>query len=296
MAARLSAGGDRYAAEYRVRHRDGRYLHVIDRGIVGRDPTGRIARSVGCTQDITERKRAEEGQRLLSEAGSAFVGALDFRSALKVVAGLAVPTLADYCFFDVLTGEGQIERVGWEHADPRSQPSFGRIFEFVPPLKHKSNPVSRAIRSGKSILVTEVTEAGMRAAAIGPEHLAFMRELGYRSLLTVPLLVDGRAIGALTFCATDLSGRRYGPNDLRLAEELARRAALAVEHVRLYERLREADRRKDEFLATLAHEVRNPLGTNPQRPAPDAVPRRPNRPRIGAGAGRAAGGPPGPPG
>ena len=96
------------------------------------------------------------------------------------------------------------------------------------------------------------------AAARDEEHLRALRGLGMRSYLCVPLAGRAGILGALSFVAAE-SGRRYEPRDLRLAEDLAHRAAIAIENARLYEALREGDRRKDEFLATLAHELRNPL-------------------------------------
>jgi signal transduction histidine kinase len=90
------------------------------------------------------------------------------------------------------------------------------------------------------------------------EHLRLLRTLGLRSYICVPLTVSGKTIGVLTF-ATAESGRTYSRADLALAEDLANRAAVAIDNARLYAELREADRRKDEFLAMLAHELRNPL-------------------------------------
>jgi signal transduction histidine kinase len=114
------------------------------------------------------------------------------------------------------------------------------------------------MRTGQSELVREVTDEMIEAVVRDADHLAALRGLGMRSFLCVPLLSRGRAVGAVSFVAAE-SGRRYDDQDLAVAEELGRRAGVALDNARLYQELKEADRRKDEFLALLAHELRNPL-------------------------------------
>ena len=105
---------------------------------------------------------------------------------------------------------------------------------------------------------TEITDAMLLASAQDEDHLRILRELGLRSYICVPLTTRGRTLGTITFLTSD-SGRLYGPADLTLARDLAHRAAVATENARLYGELRESDQRKDDFIALLAHELRNPL-------------------------------------
>jgi signal transduction histidine kinase len=149
--------------------------------------------------------------------------------------------------------------VGWAHADPARQERFDGVDHFVPPRAWQDHPVGRVLREGEAEFVPEVTDAWMRAAATNPRHLELMRELDLRSLLTVPLMAHERRLGAFTFCYAASSGRHYTAAELQLAEDLARRAAMVVENAGLYRALRRADRRKDEFLAVLGHELRSPL-------------------------------------
>ena len=130
---------------------------------------------------------------------------------------------------------------------------------FVPALSSVGHPVSKVLRTGQSSLVAEVTEGWMRQASTSEKHFEFMRDLELRSLIAVPLIVGTGTLGVLTFCYAASSGRLYRQEDLWLAEDLAHRAALVVENSRLYRELQDAAHRKDEFLAMLGHELRNPL-------------------------------------
>src|SRR5690606_39183275 len=110
--------------------------------------------------------------------------------------------------------------------------------------------------TGRAQIVAEVTDAMLAGVGRDDEHRRILLELGICSYMCVPLAVHGQVLGGLTFVSAE-SGRRYNLNDLTFGEELARRAATSLENARLYAELRAADRRKDEFLAMLAHELRN---------------------------------------
>jgi signal transduction histidine kinase len=222
--------------------------------------------------ESTQRQRVEESQHFLAEVSVDFTS-LDYETTLKNLASRAVPFLADFCFFDVVTPGEKIQRVGWAHADPAKQDLFDKVCRFVPALNFA--PVAYAPGSPRSVAKAlarqeprppghadfepDITDAWMQAAATSPQHLQFMRDLGLSSMMAVPLIVHERNLGTLTFCYSAASGRRYAHKELWLAEELARRIAIVVENAKLYHALQETDRRKDEFLAMLSHELRNPL-------------------------------------
>ena len=210
------------------------------------------------TASAPERHQSVDAQRFLLEISAEFVSR-DYETTLKRLAVRAVPYFADFCFFDVLSVDGIIQRVCGAHADTGKQTLFDRVDEFVPALSSIGQPVSNVLRTGKPEFVPEVTDAWMWAAASSQRHFELMRDLELSSMIAVPLLVPGVTLGVLTFCYAASSGRHYRLEDLWLAEDLAHRAALVVENARLYHALQDASRRKDEFLAMLGHELRNPL-------------------------------------
>ncbi len=182
-----------------------------------------------------------------------------------------MPTLGDWALLDLVQEDGTVRRVEAACADPARQALVARMKGFTP-RRGSDDPLAQALASGIPRLVSALDEETLRRIASSPEHEALIREIAPLSLLVVPLLARDRSLGVLTLFTAG-AGRRYGLEDLALAEELARRAALAVDNARLFRRLEEAnatlresaaalaesDRRKDEFLATLAHELRNPL-------------------------------------
>jgi PAS domain S-box-containing protein len=219
---------------------------------------GKVIGASKIARDITARKRGEAALRFLAEASKLLAELLDVPATLEKVAGLAVPQFADCCAVDMPERDGSLRRLAVIHVNPAKAELTRELYRRYPP--DPAAPVGpwHVFRTGRSEVVPEIPDSLLVERARDEEMLRMLRELGQRSYLGVPLTARGQTLGVLTFVMAE-SGRRFDAADLRLAEDLAHRAAMAIENARLYSELKEADRRKDEFLAMLAHELRNPL-------------------------------------
>jgi PAS domain S-box-containing protein len=183
--------------------------------------------------DATERLRLEGEREFLIEASQVLASSLDYDATLTAVTRLAVQGIADWCAVDELLPGGGIRRIAVAHPDPEMVSLAHELHERYPPDPDAPAGVARVLRTRRPELVPEIPEETLVAAARDEEHLRILRDLGLRSYITVPLVAREALLGALTLVSSR-SGRRFGERDLRLAEELARRAALAIDSARLY--------------------------------------------------------------
>ena len=222
-----------------------------------RDAAGKVTGAATIARDITERHRVLETQRFLAEAGDVLASSLDYQTTLASVAQLAVPRVGDWCSVDVVE-DGAIRNLAVAHVDPAKVAWARELQQRYPAHPDEPRGVQQVIRTGRPEIYPEIPDAMLVAAARDAEHLRILREVGFASVMIVPLIARGRTLGAISLISTR-ADRRYGPEDLALAEELARRAAFALDNARLYQEVQEADRQKDHFLAMLGHELRSPL-------------------------------------
>lgn len=224
------------------------------------DDDGTIQEVVLIQQDVSEFKHIEDVMRFLNGISSALSFSLNRDSLLERVTHLAVPYLADWCFVDLVESESLFRRLAVAHAS-NNQENQANVLQHVYELRSdEPHGTARVMQSGQPEIIDNVTESWRQSSLTNSTYLNTLHELGAQAYLCIPLLVHGRRLGSMTFAMAE-SGRSYGKAEVALAEELARRAALAVVNAQLYREAQEANRTKDEFLMVAAHELRTPLTT-----------------------------------
>jgi len=251
----LAAGLDSSRRESRYCRGDGEVFWAKLAVSLLRDASGKPKHFILGLEDVTERRLADERQRFVATASEQLLSSLDYESTLKSVARLAAATVADFCIVD-LVAEGQVQELVVAHREPARANELQKLRLRLPAV------LGEQWDSGKNDpqpeLVPNAVEELTRRCASDQEALLLLERLDLSSALRVPLVARDRRLGSLAFWKTG-SSRPYDAADLRMAEDLAHRAAFAIENARLYREAQDAVGARDEFLSIASHELRTPL-------------------------------------
>jgi PAS domain S-box-containing protein len=189
---------------------------------------------------VERTEQATQRLRFLVKASDVLSSSLDYLQTLKTVAQLAVPELADWCSIDMRTPDGSVERLAVMHIDPEKVKWAHELHHRFPYDPNAPTGVAFVLRTGESEFFPHITEEMIHASTSDPELLDIINEIGFTSVMTVPLKYSEKTFGALSLVTAE-SGRIYDEDDLALAQELGRRAGLAVENARLYSEVRQTN-------------------------------------------------------
>jgi len=202
-------------------------------------------------------RKAEESLRFLAEASKLLAHSLNPETILRTLADLAVPYLADWCVIHRVQSDGSIYPLIILHAE-LAKVNLGWKLARQYPVSDRDFGIEQVMKTKQPVLLTNLADVLLTTHIHNEDHRQFLRDLGLHSCVVVPLIVQQRVFGIIGF-ATAESGRDYNQADLHLVQDLTMRAALAIENAQLYQEAQDANRMKDEFLATLSHELRSPL-------------------------------------
>lgn len=224
---------------------------------VVRSPGERPAELRWLVRDLTEKLEAADARRarFLAEVGEVLSSSLDYDEVLQQVARLCAGTLADYCIVHVEEGE-RVRALAVAHTDPRREELVRGMIRNFPEVR-PDHPVATVLRTGRAEHLPLADDAVLHRLCVDARHRDMLRALGLSSALVVPVRGKERTLGTLSLARA--GGEPYGAQDLATAEAVSRRAALAVENARLYLEARQAVSARDEMVAVLSHDLRNPL-------------------------------------
>lgn len=237
-----------YEMEHRIKTKEGEYKWHLSRAIPEKNSKGEIIKWFGTATDIHKQKVLADNQRFLAEASKTFASSLNYKENLKQVAELLVPYIADWCSVEILNPNlpNGIEIVAITHKNPKKVKWAYEIKEKYPTnLNDTQGGFGKVIKTGEPEFYPYISEEMIRAAATTEENYKLAMQIGYTSLIMVPLTIGKKNIGVITLVSTE-SKKRFNKEDLQMAQELAARASLAIQNAKLYE---EVEQKEKQFSA-----------------------------------------------
>ena len=252
------AYGDRLLGKFMLYYRDPHRFDP-DEIAIAIAIAGHVAYAIERMRIDLRAEAAAARLRVLAQATGELAESLDDEAALRRLADIMVAHMADYCVTYSHAPGGAIRRVGLSHRNPARRSLVARLAEVGVPRLEDPYGAGAVIREGRSVFAPQIPPEMLERAAQNPVHLDALRDLAPIASIVVPLRARGESVGAIAVATTAESGRSYTEDDLLLVEELAGRVALLVHNSRLYRLAQEALRARDDVLAFVSHDLRNPL-------------------------------------
>ena len=262
LARALRTGKVVEAEEIEIERHDDTRATLLVRAAPIAEASGSITAGVATFFDITSRKRTERAQRFLAEASVTLTEMLDdYEEALRRLARLTVPEIADWCIIEALQPDNTVGRlVAMEHQDPAKRMLGHQARLHLPSIREPQTLWARVLETRQPELVRAFSEEALALISSNPEFLQIAGGLGLRSLMVVPLVARDRVLGVMSLISAE-SGRIFDEVDLTVADALAHQAALAIDNARLYEQAQRELGFRDFVLGMVSHDLRNPLTT-----------------------------------
>ncbi len=237
------------------------------------DLNGKAEYLLGVSEDITEKKKTEEEmlriikeqaalnereiasarESFLAEASTLLASSLDYHETLALLANLSATVVGDWCTISMINDDGEFERVSGAHSDPKMKGLLTELIKNYPPDKRV-----QTLQKFSSFINPIIKESELVDMARDARHLELLKTLGSHSSMIVPVIVSGKLRGAISFIS-GVNKPPFNHIDLSLAEELGRRAGIAIENSLLYASAQNAIRSRDEFVSIASHELKTPI-------------------------------------
>lgn len=213
---------------------------------------------LGTATDIEDRKKSEDIQRFLSQAGEILVSSLDSNYIFESISKLSVPSLADWCSFDIMNDEEVLENVITYHQNPLRINQTKAMHALYINHPNSEEDILKVLASGKAQLYHEAGKKILMDSALSPHAYEYAYQLASTTIMIIPLIAHGHTLGTLTFAKFG-TGKNYTKTDLDLGQELGRRVALALENAKLYLFSQRAIEVRNDFLSIASHELNTPI-------------------------------------